>query len=304
MKHKHEKPENAETLTTYTEFRQNVRAFASGHFGLTILIGRPGIAKSKAVRQATENNSVCWIEGHATPFAIYSDLCKHQSTPVVLDDAEGLYASLDGIRLLKELCQTDTEKTVSWNTRAADHAGLPRKFVTRSRVCIVTNSWKTLNVHVEALEDRAHVICFEPTAREIHREVATWFWDQLIYDWIAAHLHRIDRLSMRLYYKAWEKKGAGLDWRSFVLGSFLSGAALLVARLKADMSYPTEEDRVRAFVEQGGGCRATYFNHARNLQPGTEVPCLTLTARPPASGLSEQDVRALLRKHWGEVGNN
>jgi hypothetical protein len=42
--------------------------------------------------------------------------------------------------------------------------------------------------------------------------------------------------------------------------------ALLAAKLRADPSYPSEEARARAFVALGGGCRATYFNHARRLR--------------------------------------
>jgi hypothetical protein len=56
----------------------------------------------------------------------------------------------------------------------------------------------------------------------------------------------------------------------------LSGKALLVAQLKADPSYPTEESRAAAFVKQGGGCRATYFNHARKLPPPANAPSILL----------------------------
>ena len=30
-------------------------------------------------------------------------------------------------------------------------------------------------------------------------------------------------------------------------------------------------ERVKAFVEQGGGCRATFFNHRRRLQGGNRT---------------------------------
>ena len=58
----------------------------------------------------------------------------------------------------------------------------------------------------------------------------------------------------------------------------LTPTTLLVARLQADPSYGTEEARAQAFVALGGGCRATYFNHARRLR-----------GRPPAAESPEPD---------------
>ena len=39
------------------------------------------------------------------------------------------------------------------------------------------------------------------------------------------------------------------------------------AEAKADPAFHKEEERLAAFVEAGGGCRATYFNQAKKLQP-------------------------------------
>src|SRR5262245_2142130 len=102
----------------------------------------------------------------------------------------------------------------------------------------------------------------EEAGRELALVVAAWFWDQEIFDWIGAQLHLIERPSMRPNRAAWELKEAAMDWRGQLLGRWLSGPRLLVARLKADTSFASEEDRARAFVERGGGSRATYFNHA------------------------------------------
>src|SRR5262249_57589724 len=109
---------------------------------------------------------------------------------------------------------------------------VPEQFLTRSPVALVGNDWKTLNADVAALEDRGHVLVFEPTALEVHRHAAAWFWDQQIFDFVAARLHLIAQHSLRTYRQAWELKQAGLDWRRAVLSRCLSGPALLVARLQ------------------------------------------------------------------------
>ncbi len=140
-----------------------------------------------------------------------------------------------------------------------------------SRVALIANSWRTLNGNVEAVQDRGHVIVFEPTAEEVHRQVGQWFADEEILAWFESHLHLVHRPSMRHYIRAAELKEAGLNWMQAILSDALSENTLLVAQIKADSKYANERERIDAFRRLGGGCRATYFNHARRLS-GRSVP--------------------------------
>ena len=45
-------------------------------------------------------------------------------------------------------------------------------------------------------------------------------------------------------------------------------APRLAGELLASNAHPKTKDKVRAFEERGGGCRATYFNHVRKLMNG------------------------------------
>ena len=224
----------------------------------------------------------------------------------MLDDIDGLYADRSGIRLLKALCQTERTKTLGWHTTAPvlDRQGIPRQFRTRSRLALVGNDWKTLNADVAALEDRGHVLVFEPTALEVHRQAAGWFWDQEIFDCVAEHLHLLGQHSLRTYPHAWELKQAGLDWRQGVLCRCLTGTALVVARLQADRSFASAAARVRAFVQSGAGCRATYFQHAKKLRPVTAPPKLLLShTAPPADDRPPTDHLERWRRRFGDRGN-
>ena len=60
---------------------------------------------------------------------------------VAIDDVDALYADRSGVRLLKCLCQTEEEKTVAWHSdaKSLERQGIPREFVTRSRVAIIAN---------------------------------------------------------------------------------------------------------------------------------------------------------------------
>src|SRR5216684_4950414 len=275
-------PSHAVHLTTFAELEPYVLAFGAGHLNLLMIFGPPGVGKSRSVRQAL-GNQVCWIGGQATPFGIYLQAYEHRHKPIVLDDIDGLYADRLGIRLLKALGQTEQTKTLSWQTAAPTLArsGIPRQFTTTSRIALVGNDWKTLNADVAALEDRGHLLLFEPTPLEVHRQAARWFWGQEIFDFIADHLHLMAQHSLRTYCHAWELKQAGLDWRQGVLCRCLKGVALAVAKLKANPNFASEAERIRAFVRSGAGCRASYFRHAKKLQPKASSAKIVLTQTIP-----------------------
>ena len=298
-------PPHALGLKTYAELESYVRAFAAGHLHLLMLFGPPGVGKSRCVRQALDRRA-CWISGQATPLGIYLEAYEHRRHPLVLDDVDGLYADRCGIRLLKALCQSEPTKTLSWHTATPilNHRAVPSRFTTTSRVALIGNDWKTLNADVAALEDRGHVLVFEPTALEVHRQAASWYWDQEIFDFIAYRLHLIDQHSLRMYLQAWELKQAGLDWRQAVLCRVLTGPCSAVARLKADPTFVTEAARVEAFVQSGAGCRATYFRHARRIEPAAHLPTISLTHTTPPSGTAPSSNHLdRLRKRFGQLGN-
>jgi hypothetical protein len=270
-----------------------------------MIFGPPGVGKSRSVRQAL-GNQVCWIGGQATPFGIYLQAYEHRNQPIVLDDVDGLYADRLGIRLLKALGQTERTKTVSWQTAAPTlgQCSIPRQFTTTSRVVLIGNDWKTLNHDVAALEDRGHLLLFEPSPLEVHRQAARWFWDQEIFDFVADHLHLMVQHSLRTYFHAWELKQAGLNWRQGVLGRCLTGAALEVAKLKADPTFASEAERVRAFVQSGAGCRASYFRHAKKLRPITDQLKIMLTqSTPPVEESPLSNHLDQLRRRFGHLGN-
>ena len=169
-------PDKVLHLRTYKRLEEYLRAFAQGYFHLLIFVGSGGLAKSRSVR-AVLGGKGCWIEGNATPFGMYAKLYRHRDNFVVIDGVDALYADRSGVRLLKCLCQTEEEKAVAWHSdaRSLERQGIPGKFTTRSRVVIISNDWKTLklNKNVAALQDRGHVLLFEPDAAEVHKKAGT-----------------------------------------------------------------------------------------------------------------------------------
>jgi hypothetical protein len=260
-------PDRSIPVRTYDALQRYVEAFAAGHLNLLILLGGPGLAKSQTVKRVV-GKEACWIEGNATAFGMYMSLWQHQDQLVVIDDVDNLYSDRSAVRLLKCLCQTDAIKQIAWHSASSrlKREGIPKAFATRSRVALIANSWRTLNGNVEAVQDRGHVIVFEPSAEEVHRQVARWFDDVEILSWFESHLHLVHRPSMRHYLRAAELKRAGLDWMQAILSDALPEKTLMVAQLRSDSRFANEHARIKAFRELGGGCRATYFNHARRLR--------------------------------------
>jgi hypothetical protein len=277
------------------------KAFAEGHLTLLILLGPPGIGKSRILREWSGDKS-SWIVGNASPFGIYVECYRHRNEAIVLDDIDGLARDRQGVRLLKALCQTDREKVVGWHTHsvALEQQNVPQSFKTTSQIAILANAW-FFSEDVRALEDRGHVVVFDPPPLEIHRHASEWFWDQEIFDFIAEHLHVVDQHSLRTYVTAWERKQAGLRWHSAVLDRCLTGAAREVAKLKSDTGYTSEKERARAFVAAGFGCRATYFNRAKQLRPPKKISRieLTRTGPPTTTTAAETLIEILKRRHKG-----
>ncbi|MDC0936275.1 hypothetical protein OAS39_08295 [Pirellulales bacterium] len=258
---------NAISITTYEALEDFIAAFSAGHINLLIVIGEHGLAKGTTVRRML-GSDVCWIEGNATAFGMYLKLFQRMDELVVIDDVDSLHSNRNAVRLLKCLCQTEPEKTVAWPTAARElkQEGVPREFVTRSRVVILSNDWQTPNANVAAVQDRGHTLVFQPTAEEVHRKTAEWFDDQEIFDWFEERLHLILTPSMRLYYRARELKRSGLNWQALVPLAPENHRKKLAMELLRDPTFETQEARAREFTRRGGGCRATYFNYARQLR--------------------------------------
>ncbi len=88
-----EPPPGALIVRTYGELDQFVEAFAEGLLNLLLIIGRPGVQKSRAVKAAVGRRA-CWIDGSATAFGLYGQLYQYRDRPVVIDDVDGAAFSL------------------------------------------------------------------------------------------------------------------------------------------------------------------------------------------------------------------
>ena len=264
-------PGDAIRVATYAELDRYVRKVIEGSLHVLLLLGRPGTGKTERIRDAVHEyggGKALYVEGHAQPYGIYRELWEHRDQPVILDDLDRLYANPDSVRLLKPLCESRAVKRVAWRSKITQGGdGPPSEFETRSPVVLIANEWKTINANVQALEDRAIIIHFEPNNVAVHQEAAEWCTDDVVYEFVGRHLHLVSHVSMRWYAKATRLREAGFDnWQESLLQMMCGDRTLaIVAAVVSDPALGTEGERVAAFQSSTGLSRATYFRLKKRL---------------------------------------
>jgi hypothetical protein len=273
------KGKNVVVMRQYAELRRLAWAFAERHFKLVIIIGNPGLGKTRLFKTVLGDQGLL-LHGRVTPLQLYIQAYRHRGLTIVIDDVAGVLSDKLGVSVLKDLCQTEAEKTVAWHssTKVLREEGVPSSFKTTSPVCIITNDWPTFDAKLPALEDRAQLIVFDPSRLDIHGAASEWFRDQEVFDFIGENLYFLRTLSLRTYQQAAEFKAAGFEWQKLLVDQRKAQLLSLVARLKDDPSLDSEE-RVRRFAAEGGGSRATYFRYVQLVAGIPRVPRIIL--EPP-----------------------
>lgn len=286
-----EVPQEATVIHTYADLDAEAAAFFSDHYDLMIVIGRPGLGKTEAMKKylALTPGIGHLITGKATPLGAYKECYDYRHRLLIFDDAEILWASDNGKTLMRALTQQQREKKLQWLTSSKQLDNYPTSFKTTSRSAFVMNRFvSSEDPFYAAILDRGQLLYFDPTPFDIHTYVAEWFHDQEVFDFIAQHLHRVIGLSARAYNLTAQRKAAGRDWKRFFKGRYCdeSSRLWLVQKLVNDPTFKTVDDRIQAFIAQEGGCKKTYYNYKAELEKNGQlrlgsVPVNQCKGQPP-----------------------
>ena len=270
-------PHHCLIVRSYDEFRKLVQAYVLGAYELFVIVGGPGLGKSEIVKRMMQEiwGAFGWglIKGKHSPLDLFERAWRYSTVPLVFDDLDDLLQKKENVMLLKCLCETQPVKRIEWSSRFAAFANgqLPRSFDSISRICLIANDWNSLDRNIAAVFDRGLVVLFQPTAVEVHREIARagWFDDAEVFRFIGQNLFLLTEPSFRFYNLARDHKRAGLDWQALTLRTMETEAdakQILVARLLADSQCQSEAARIDAFRNHpDGGSRATYHRHKADL---------------------------------------
>ena len=262
------KPAHAVTIRNYREFRDDIEKFAEAKYNCLLVIGSSGIGKTSIVGEVLGPRCAV-TSGSPTAWGFYQWAHDNLDKFLVLDDVSPKFFKANETNaMLKNLTETRPIKTLRWATASAgDDKHYPRKFETSSRVIILCNKWESISEHVRAIEGRAATFLFEPTPTEVHQEVARWFTDQEVFDYIWEYRRFVTQPDMRLYAKALESKLAGSPWRKRALEMMVGDERLMqTADLLLDLKYTSNNERQEAFVQAGYGSRTTFYELLREFR--------------------------------------
>ena len=265
-------PKGAITVRSYEAFHHHIDAFRHGERNLLVVVGPPGTAKSTAARDRLDNARI--IQGGSTPYRFYQELYENRDQPIVLDDADKVFRDKQGVFLLKLVTQSERQKKVQWNSNTPEiRAGdLPAEFTTSSRLMILANSWPQDNPDIEAIESRGHLIYFVPSIPEIHAYAATFFHDDVVYQFIGERLWLFDDLDLRLYFKAaeiqatGERTGRRNEWQEYIESQMLQGEKRAAMELLRDRCYQSDNQRAKEFRRITGLSERAFYRYTKELR--------------------------------------
>lgn len=242
-----------------------VEKFAQGKIPFLIIVGPTSTGKSEAIREVIKK--VVMVDGNISLINFYEKLCDFKDWHFVLDDLPPKFYKDDDCNAILKALTNSTTSTPDGNVVRYDKQSVSQtEIVTKSRVILIANSWANASPHVKALEARAITLMFEPTNYEIHKEVAKWFNDQEVYDYIYELLPLMDRNNMRLYVTGKTLKSAGVDWQTSILQMVTSDKAVQLFLQMRDRVFKSETVRARAFARELGVSERTYWRLKKKLE--------------------------------------
>jgi hypothetical protein len=199
---------------------------------------------------------------------------------LIITDGEGLWGTSNGKELVRQFTEQKLDKWIAWLTTCKQLDGYPQAYRTTSRVAFILNRWinNPLDPFYEKIVDRVNLYHFDPTPYDIHAYVADWFWDQEVFDFVAAHLHHSVNLSCRAYNNAAGWKAAGEPWQRYFVARYTDDhPKWTVQQLENDPGQKSAKAKVMAFQKATGLGQKTYFNYRNDLDYSGQLQI----ARPP-----------------------
>ena len=262
-------------LKTYDDLKKYVSAFRQKNMGLLIIVSRAGLGKSYLVESELEVEDPLTLNSHVTPLRFYQLLYnktkEEKDCLIIIDEAEMMFSNPKLKTMLKLLCDTRTVKTIRYDTTSSllKKGEYEQSFETGAKVIMLINTLAPKDEHIKAIMSRGHLVKFEPPDIEVINYLLSWekIEKKKIDKEIIKFMQTFtpgNSFNLRTYVKAEESKISGLDWEAEILSEIGLDQRLLIMRRILN-KYKSEPDRIKAWEQQTGNERATYFRFKKLL---------------------------------------
>lgn len=200
-------------IKTYSKLRKVLRKFKDGFFDFLIIVGDAGIGKTYNTRKILGKN-ICYVNAHTTILSLYQEGYEKKDKPMWFDDVEGLFEKDKMIGLLKQFCETNSVKFIQYNTSwdMEETRNVPKSYETKSKVIMTSNSLtRTKNKSIQSLLDRAIIIYFKPSRKEISDYIKKNLSDIFDSKVLEQLFLTNETFSLRDYIKNYQLKQAGFE---------------------------------------------------------------------------------------------
>jgi hypothetical protein len=259
-------------VNKYSELAFFINMFKNGNCDLLIIESKGGVGKSRLFESLMQDTHYLRVLSHITPMKFFILGYMFKDKKILIDDVDGLLSNEENISLLKMFCETREIKEVSWLTTNSllEKGGIPSRYETRSKVCILTNSFQELTKKVSALKDRGWHIEFNPSDNEILNKIKEILPDipskltleekLEVFNLIKEYSNFCD-ISIRTFVKGLqlctECKGKEISWKQILLNDMKINPKLVLIN-DLIKKYPIEKERVEAWEKEGFSKRSFY----------------------------------------------
>jgi hypothetical protein len=252
--------------------------FKNGNADLLIIESKGGLGKSRFLEQVMSEEPYLRILSHISPMEMFILGYKYRNLPILIDDVDGLLRSDDVISLLKMFCETITSKEIAWLTthNLLNQQGIPLRYETKSKVCILTNDFKELTKKISALKDRGWHIEFKPSDEEIlskMKEIIATTDKEISYEEklevfnLIKQYSKFCEFSLRTFVKGLflykECKDKEIDWKNILLNDLKINPKLILTNDLLNR-FSDEKERIEEW-EKKGYSKRSYYNYKNVL---------------------------------------
>lgn len=250
--------------------------FACKDLNLLVLVSKPGLGKSQAIKEALKGKEYFFQSSHATPLSIYNEIYNHKDSYVVLEDIDSLMESERAVSMLKCLCETTAVKTMHYRTTSS-LLKAPTSYEVTASTLISCNKMNSKDENVKALLSRGLVVYFEPSKQELLKKMREilpkidlvsmpFEQRQGVLGFIEKHSAYALELNLRTLVRglelyAYSLKDKELDWKATLLKLMQVDEKLVEVIGLVESGKPVAEQ-----VEAYSGSRSQYFKIKKEMK--------------------------------------